>query len=133
MGLRREDVVAVAREGAEVELSRDAIDVMAATRAHVDAMAASDAPVYGISTGFGGLATTHIPAEQRARLQRSLIASHAAGIGPAIEAEVVRAMILLRVRTLATGVTGARPELAAALSDAPRGAAAVPRTALTIQ
>jgi len=115
VGLRREDVVAVARDGAEVELSRDAIDVMATTRAHVDAMAASDAPVYGISTGFGGLATTHIPAEQRARLQRSLIASHAAGIGPAIEAEVVRAMILLRVRTLATGITGARPELAAAL------------------
>ncbi|MEY2461812.1 MAG: histidine ammonia-lyase [Acidimicrobiaceae bacterium] len=88
---------------------------MAATRAHVDAMAAGDAPVYGISTGFGGLATTPIPAEQRARLQRSLIASHAAGMGPPVEAEVVRAMILLRARTLATGVTGARPELARAL------------------
>jgi histidine ammonia-lyase len=78
-------------------------------------MASSTEPVYGISTGFGGLATTHIPAEQRARLQRSLIVSHAAGMGAPVEAEVVRAMILLRARTLATGITGARPELAQAL------------------
>jgi histidine ammonia-lyase len=113
--LTRDDVVAVARRGAEVELSDEAVAAMAATRAHVDAMAASDEPVYGISTGFGGLATTHIPAEQRARLQKSLIASHAAGMGAPVEAEVVRAMILLRARTLATGITGARPELARAL------------------
>ena len=88
---------------------------MVTTRAHVDAMAASDTPVYGISTGFGGLATTHIPTEQRARLQTSLIASHAAGMGAPVEDEVVRAMILLRARTMATGITGARPELAQAL------------------
>jgi histidine ammonia-lyase len=88
---------------------------MAATRAHVDAMAAADEPVYGISTGFGGLATTPIPPEQRERLQRSLIASHAAGLGEPVEDEVVRAMIFLRARTLATGITGARPELARAL------------------
>jgi histidine ammonia-lyase len=113
--LTRDDVVAVARRGVEVELSDEAVAAMAATRAHVDAMAASDEPVYGISTGFGGLATTHIPAEQRARLQKSLIASHAAGMGAPVEAEVVRAMILLRARTLATGITGARPELARSL------------------
>ena len=107
--------MAVARGGAAVELSDDAVAAMAATRAHVDALAASDDPVYGISTGFGGLATTHIPPEQRARLQTSLIASHAAGMGAPVEPEVVRAMVLLRARTLATGVTGARPELAQAL------------------
>jgi histidine ammonia-lyase len=114
-GLTRDDVVAVARDGAGVVLSDEAIATISATRAHVDAMAASDEPVYGISTGFGGLATTHIPAEQRARLQQSLIASHAAGLGPPVEPEVVRAMILLRARTMATGVTGARPDLAKAL------------------
>ncbi|MEY2448744.1 MAG: histidine ammonia-lyase [Acidimicrobiaceae bacterium] len=114
-GLSREDVVAVARDGAEVVLSDEAIAAMAATRAHVDAMAASDEPVYGISTGFGGLATTHIPADQRARLQRSLIASHAAGMGAPVEPEVVRAMILLRARTMASGITGARPDLAKSL------------------
>jgi histidine ammonia-lyase len=116
-GLSRDDVIAVARDFEPVELASEAVDAMNATRAHVAAMAASSEPVYGISTGFGGLATTPIPAAQRERLQRSLIASHAAGMGAAIEDEVVRAMILLRARTLATGITGARPELANALLD----------------
>ena len=114
-GLTRDDVVAVAREGAGVRLSDEAVAAMAATRAHVEALAASAEPAYGISTGFGGLATRQIPPDQRARLQRSLIASHAAGMGEAVEPEVTRAMVLLRARTLATGITGARPELAAAL------------------
>jgi histidine ammonia-lyase len=114
-GLTRDDVVAVARGGTGVELSDEAVAAMTATRARVEALAASGEPVYGISTGFGGLATRWIPAEDRARLQRSLIASHAAGLGDPVEPEVTRAMVLLRARTLATGVTGARPELAAAL------------------
>jgi histidine ammonia-lyase len=88
---------------------------MATSRAHVEALAAAEEPVYGISTGFGGLATTHIPPDQRERLQHALIASHAAGMGDPVEPEVVRAMVLLRARTLASGITGARPELAAAL------------------
>jgi histidine ammonia-lyase len=113
--LTREDVVAVARGGTGVELSDEAVATMAATRAHVEAMAASGQPVYGISTGFGGLATTHIPPERRDRVQQSLIASHAAGMGEPVEPEVVRAMVLLRARTLVTGVTGSRPELAGAL------------------
>jgi histidine ammonia-lyase len=114
-GLTRDDVVAVARGGAWVELSDEAVAAMAATRARVEALAASGEPIYGISTGFGGLATRWIPPADRTRLQRSLIASHAAGMGDPVEPEVTRAMVLLRARTLATGVTGARPELAAAL------------------
>ncbi|HLM62923.1 MAG TPA: aromatic amino acid lyase [Acidimicrobiales bacterium] len=113
--LTRDDVVAVARDGVAVEISDEAISAMAATRKHVDAMVTSDQPVYGVSTGFGGLATTPIPPDRRDRLQRSLIVSHAAGMGDPVEPEVVRAMILLRARTLATGITGARPELAEAL------------------
>jgi histidine ammonia-lyase len=66
-GLRREDVVAVARAGERVELSPEAVATMAASRAHVDALAAADQPVYGISTGFGGLATTHIAPDKRKR------------------------------------------------------------------
>jgi histidine ammonia-lyase len=114
-GLTREDVVAVARDGVRVELSDEAVETMAASRAHVEAIVASGQPAYGVSTGFGGLATTHIPPARRDRLQRSLIASHAAGMGDPVEPEVVRAMVLLRARTLATGITGARPDLAAAL------------------
>ena len=85
---------------------------MAETRRLVEDLAASEQPVYGVSTGFGSLATQSIPTERRDDLQRSLLRSHAAGMGPPVEDEVVRAMVLLRARTLATGHTGARPEVA---------------------
>ena len=81
-------------------------------RATVDALAAAPTPAYGISTGFGALATRHIPTGMRAQLQRSLVRSHAAGSGPEVEREVVRGLMLLRLSTLATGRTGVRPELA---------------------
>jgi histidine ammonia-lyase len=113
--LTPDDVIAVARNAAEVSLSDDALAAMAQSRAHIDSLAASDQPAYGISTGFGALATTHIPLERRADLQRSLVRSHAAGTGGPIEREVVRAMQLLRLHTMATGHTGARPEIAQAM------------------
>jgi histidine ammonia-lyase len=106
------EVVAVAREGARVELSASALKALAAGRAVVDELAAAPTPSYGISTGFGALATRHIDPELRAQLQRSLIRSHAAGMGPLVEPEVVRALTLLRLKTLATGHTGVRPVVA---------------------
>jgi histidine ammonia-lyase len=108
-GVEPADVVAVARHGARVVIAPAALAAVAAARAHVDALAAGPVPAYGISTGFGALATRHIPAERRRDLQRSLIRSHAAGSGPAVELEVVRAMMLLRCKTLASGHTGVRP------------------------
>ena len=114
--LAEDDVVAVARHGAGVELGAHAIDAIAASRAVVESLADDAEPHYGISTGFGALATKHIPAEQRALLQRSLIRSHAAGSGAEVEREVVRAMMLLRLSTLATGRTGVRVETARALA-----------------
>ena len=78
----------------------------------VEELAAATDPAYGISTGFGALATRHIPAEMREQLQRSLVRSHAAGSGPEVEREVVRALMLLRLSTLATGHTGIRRETA---------------------
>src|SRR3954451_1066987 len=119
--LTESEVVAVARHGAGVQLSGQARAAIAATRSVVEALADDVEPHYGISTGFGALATKHIPPAQRAQLQRSLIRSHAAGAGPEVEREVVRALLLLRLSTLATGRTGVRPETAsayAALLDA---------------
>jgi histidine ammonia-lyase len=116
-----EDVVRVARHGAGVRLADEALTGIARSRDVVDALAGDDRPHYGISTGFGALATTHIPAERRTQLQRSLIRSHAAGSGPEVEREVVRALMLLRLSTLATGRTGVRAGTAkayAALLDA---------------
>ena len=106
------DVMAVARGGARVEVTEQARAEMAGSRAAVERLAAADAPVYGVSTGFGALATRHIPASARERLQRSLVRSHAAGTGDPVEAEVVRALMLLRLRTMASGRTGVRAEVA---------------------
>ncbi|GAA5153714.1 histidine ammonia-lyase [Nocardioides marinquilinus] len=106
--LRFEDVVAVARHGAPVVLSDAALAALDRARAVIDALAAGETPAYGVSTGFGALATRHIPAAMRAQLQRSLVRSHAAGSGPPVEREVVRALMLLRLSTLATGHTGVR-------------------------
>ncbi|MFC7450859.1 histidine ammonia-lyase [Rhodococcus daqingensis] len=107
-----EEVVRVARFGAPVQLSEEALAAIGASRARIQALAEDPKPVYGVSTGFGALATRHIPLELRAQLQRSLIRSHAAGSGPEVEREVVRALMLLRLSTLATGRTGVRPEVA---------------------
>ncbi len=112
--LAPDKVIAVARQGVPVTLADEALAAMAASRAVVEALAGDRAPHYGISTGFGALATTRIPPDRRADLQTSLIRSHAAGSGPVVETEVVRAMMLLRLSTLATGRTGARPVIAIA-------------------
>jgi histidine ammonia-lyase len=109
-----EDVVRVARHGAAVSIADDALGTIAASRTRIQELADHATPVYGISTGFGALATRHIPLELRTQLQRSLIRSHAAGNGPEVEREVIRAMMLLRLSTLTTGRTGVRPELAKA-------------------
>nr|WP_225222178.1 histidine ammonia-lyase [Microbacterium gallinarum] len=107
--LRPEDVVAVARHDALVVIAPEALARVAATRALVEGLADDPDPHYGISTGFGALATTFIAPERRMQLQASLIRSHAAGTGPEVEREVVRALQLLRLQTLATGHTGVRP------------------------
>jgi len=112
--LTEPEVVEVARHGAPVELDPGCLERLQAARASVDALAAGQAPVYGISTGFGALATRHIAPELRTTLQRSLVRSHAASSGGEVEAEVVRGMVLLRLQTLATGRTGVRPETARA-------------------
>src|ERR687898_1265339 len=106
--LAAEDVVAVARRGAGVALTREALAQIARSREVIEHLAVADVPYYGVSTGFGALATRHIPQTLRGKLQRSLIRSHAAGSGPEVEREVVRALMLLRLSTLATGRTGVR-------------------------
>ena len=114
--LRADEVLSVARHGRSVRLAPDALAAMAATRAIVEALADDVHPHYGISTGFGALATTSIPPNRRTALQASLIRSHAAGSGEPVEREVVRALMLLRLATLARGRTGIKPETAAALA-----------------
>ncbi len=116
-GLTGAEVVRVARAGAEVEIAPLAMAAMARARALVEAAGQLPEPVYGVSTGFGLLATTRIPPERRSDLQHALIRSHAAGMGRPVEKEVVRAMTVLRARSLCLGFSGSRPEVAVALVD----------------
>jgi histidine ammonia-lyase len=115
--LTPEQVVAVARRGEAVGLGEEARAEMRRSRARIEALAAAGEAVYGVSTGFGALAGTRIAPDRFSELQHALIRSHAAGMGEEVEAEVVRGMMLLRMRTLATGRCGVRPEVAAALGD----------------
>ncbi|MBB1244860.1 histidine ammonia-lyase [Streptomyces durbertensis] len=116
-GVTAEDVIAVARGGARIELSAEALAKVGASRRFIDELAAKPEPVYGVSTGFGALAVRHISPELRARLQRNIVRSHAAGMGPRVEREVVRALMFLRLKTVASGHTGVRPEVLRTMAD----------------
>ena len=114
-GLTEDQVVAVARGGEKVALAAGARQKMERSRARVERAASSRDPVYGVSTGFGALAGTRVAPLRQPELQLALIRSHAAGVGLPVDAEVVRATMLLRARTLAMGMSGVRPLLAEAL------------------
>ncbi|MBV1853984.1 histidine ammonia-lyase [Catellatospora tritici] len=116
-GIAPADIAAVARADARVELSPAAVEAMQVSRAIVDDIERDGRPVYGVSTGFGALANTFIAPQRRAELQHALIRSHASGVGAPMPREVVRAMMLLRVRSLALGHSGVRPLVAQAMVD----------------
>ena len=105
------DVEAVARGDASVRLDDAARARMQAARDVIDGLVAEGAVVYGVTTGFGDLATTFIDPSQAGQLQENLLMSHAAGVGRPFPREVVRAMLLLRANTLALGFSGCRPRL----------------------
>lgn len=97
-------------------LAGESVELDPACRAGVEASAAvvmraaaGDAPVYGVNTGFGKLATMRIPPEDTATLQRNLILSHAAGIGAPLSAEIVRLIMALKLISLGRGASGIRP------------------------
>ena len=105
------DVIAVAQARAAVEVGSDLEERMGPARQLVVNVVAADETVYGITTGFGALATTHIAPAEVAELQVGLLRSHAAGVGPILPAPAIRAMLLLRARTLAQGHSGVRPAI----------------------
>ncbi|MGI9199047.1 MAG: histidine ammonia-lyase [Candidatus Nanopelagicaceae bacterium] len=109
-GLSAENLIDIARNGAKIKISDSAKNAIQKSRAIIDSLAASETPVYGISTGFGALARKYIDADMRAQLQRSLIRSHAASSGNIVEVEVVRALMSLRLATLCRGYSGVKLE-----------------------
>ena len=109
--LTLDQFLAVTRSGCPVALAPESRGRVAAARRAVEAVVAAGRPVYGLTTGFGRLSDTAIPPEQARELQRSLVRSHASGTGPALPADIVRGLMLLRANSLARGYSGVRPEL----------------------
>ncbi|MBO0713682.1 MAG: aromatic amino acid lyase, partial [Acidimicrobiales bacterium] len=109
------EVVAVARRGEQVIVDPEIERAMAPSRALVEEVASAGRTAYGVTTGFGALAGTRVSPAQAAQVQHRLVQSHAAGMGSFVEPEVVRAMQLLRARTLAAGISGVRPGLVRAM------------------
>jgi len=113
-GLTRAQFLDVTRGAHEIVIDDAVLETLARQRAAIEKMVSSGVAVYGVSTGFGSLATTFVAPDQRRALQRALIRSHAAGVGPEVEVEVVRAMMVSRLTTLCSGVTGVQPSTATA-------------------
>lgn len=107
--LTPEQVAAVAFARSRVAVADDLAARLEPARLMVEWAVESEEVVYGITTGFGALATTHIGKDEAEALQYNLLRSHATGVGGPIADELVRAMLLLRARTLAQGHSGVRP------------------------
>ena len=112
-----EDVVAVAHGQARASLGPDVPRRMETSRSVVVKALSGGAPVYGVNTGFGALADTPVGEADLTTLQGAIVRSHAAAVGVPLEDEVVRALLLLRARTLAAGYSGVRAELPARLLE----------------
>jgi histidine ammonia-lyase len=106
--LKLEEVEAVGRGAAHVEIAPAARARVRAARAFVEALLEDGQAHYGINTGFGTLAEVRVERGDLARLQRNLVLSHAAGVGTPLHPTEARALVLLRANVLAKGYSGVR-------------------------
>ena len=115
--LTRHQLLAVAN-GATVELDQGALQAVARAADFLDAKVSGGEPLYGISTGFGSNADKLLPADGRLReqLQRNLVVTHAVCVGEPFAADVVRAMLCIRINTLLKGHSGIRVSTLQALA-----------------
>ena len=108
--LTLDELVAVCRFDAFVELDKEAVERIRASRKIIDDFVEREEVVYGVTTGFGKFSDVVISKEDCVQLQKNVIMTHAVGAGEAFPAAVVRGIILLRLNNLATGFSGARLE-----------------------
>ncbi|MGH7184814.1 MAG: aromatic amino acid lyase, partial [Pseudomonadota bacterium] len=108
---------AIAAGDAALSLHASAAARVAASSAVVQRIAGGDIAVYGVNTGIGKLASTRIPREQLAKLQRNIILSHAVGVGEFLDAAVVRLILALKIASFAQGFSGVRPVVVDALLE----------------
>ncbi len=109
--LSLEQFLSVVRSDARVSLAAEARGHVAKGRAAVERAVATERPVYGVTTGFGAFSHHLIPRAKARELQASVIRSHSSGTGPALPEDLVRGLVLLRLNSLARGLSGVRPEV----------------------
>lgn len=112
-----EDLVKAARFRDGVELSKESIARIERSRSILEELARGGKIIYGVTTGFGALSNTRITLDQASQLQTNLLRSHACGVGENLSTEIVRAIMLLRLNTLAKGLSGVRMIIAQAVLD----------------
>jgi histidine ammonia-lyase len=100
------------REPTPVRIHERALQAVRDSHAATSKLAAGEAAAYGINTGFGLLAQTRIPASQRTLLQKNIILSHSAGVGPLLDDSIVRLMMVLKLASLLQGFSGVSEPLA---------------------
>ncbi len=115
--LTLEDVVAVARERAEVSISDKTVEAVKASRKIVDDIVAEERVVYGVTTGFGSLCNVSISREDCSQLQENLIRTHSSGFGNPLSEDEVRATMLIRINSLVKGFSGIRMETVKIILD----------------
>jgi histidine ammonia-lyase len=109
-GMTLADLVAIARDGARVKLTKNAEKRIDETRRLVEKWVDDERTIYGITTGFGALSDVVISKKDARRLQTNILVSHAAGVGEPLDEETVRAVMALRIKDLARGHAGIRLE-----------------------
>lgn len=109
--LTLEQFLAVARRNCGVSLAPEARAAATASRRAVERAVADGRPIYGVTTGFGALSDSVVPPSKARELQRSLVRSHATGTGPPLPPDVVRGLLLLRLNSLARGLSGVRTDV----------------------
>jgi len=112
-----EALAAVSRDHEKVEISRDAYARINHSREIVERLLSSDRAMYGINTGFGAMATVRISPDEINELQSNLVRSHSVGVGPFLDEESVRAMMLLRAVSLSKGYSGVRTAVVKQIVD----------------
>lgn len=121
-GLTLEDLVAIAREGAKVQLSEESVQRILKSRKLVDKWVQEEKVIYGVTTGFGALSDKAISRQDTRLLQENILMSHSAGVGESLDEETVRAVMALRIKDLARGHSGIRLETVQRLIDLLNGA-----------
>jgi histidine ammonia-lyase len=110
VGLELAELAHILNSGTPITLAPDAIAAIKRSHAYLsDKLKQSDAPIYGVNTGFGSLYDKSIAKKDLAQLQKNLVMSHACGSGEPVPAEIVRAMLVLKVQNMAFGHSAVAP------------------------